>query len=216
MPWANLIFSCDEDFFPQRIFYIIWLLLATFRQIFRINFTYLPETEMPTHLIFRYQWHWHVVWRPLGPLGPPPPLSYWDPWPKVCNKRRSINYFWTSAKYVKHVSHWGKFKTYGLAGGIFFLSEEKKIWVFCLLLYFADVKRRTRFGYFFYGVIQSPSFVQESKTKQNKLSTSAKFKNNKTYHAPLICHFSAAKCAEYYCNSYGLKSFLEKPLILRI
>ena len=161
LPWANLIFSCDEDFSPPRILYIIWFLLATFRQIFRINFTYLPETEMPTHLIFRYQWHWHVVWRPLGPLGPPPPLSYWDPWPKVCNKRRSINYFWTSAKYVKHVSHWGKFKTYGLAGGIFFV-RGKKIWVFCLLLYFADVKRRTRFGYFFYRVIQSPSFVPVS------------------------------------------------------
>ena len=93
------------------------------------------------------------------------------------------------------LSHWGKFKTYGRAGGIFFFVRGKKNLGLLLAFVFCGRQTTNTFRLLFYGVIQSPSFVQESKTKQNKLSTSANFKNNKTYHAPLICHFSAAKCA---------------------
>ena len=65
------------------------------------------------------------------------------------------------------LSHWGKFKTYGLAGGIFFVRGKKNLG---LLLAFVFCGRQTTntFRLLFYGVIQSPSFVQKSKTKQIK------------------------------------------------
>ena len=77
-------------------------------------------------------------------------------------------------------------------GEFFFVRGKKNLG---LLLAFVFCGRQTTntFRLLFYGVIQSPSFVQESKTKQNKLSTSAKIKNNNNLSCPTYLSLQCSK-----------------------